>query len=108
MTGIQDCVIYGQQAQDFAARAEQQLAECQAAPAPAPVAGGSCAGSVPLDIDGNAVVDQRDAITLFVALTLRGFGARELLESYRAAHPHAPAPVTSVDAILATVLTARA
>ena len=58
-------------------------------------------GAVALDVDGNNKVDTSDAIELFVATTMQGFGARDLLLEYRSKYvTGATTPVTTV---LATV-----
>jgi hypothetical protein len=64
-------------------------------------------GQVPLDIDGNGVVNVQDAVTLFVAQTMAEFGAGAMITQYRALHPqnHAPATRTVAD-VLKTVHTA--
>ena len=74
------------------------------APTPAAVSTPTPAGSVPLDINGNNKLDQSDAIELFVATTLQGFGAKRLLTKFRQAHPSGA--VTPIATVLATVKTA--
>ena len=59
---------------------------------------------MPLDTDGNNKLDQSDAIELFVATTLQGFGAEQLLTKFRQAHPSGA--VTPIATVLATVKTA--
>jgi hypothetical protein len=44
----------------------------------------SCVGSVSLDVDGNSLVDSTDMIQLFIAVTMRNFGADVLLQHYQA------------------------
>jgi len=43
-------------------------------------------GQIPLDIDKNGEVNVQDAVTLFVAQTMAGFGAEDMLKNYRRLH----------------------
>ena len=65
-------------------------------------------GTVSLDADGNGMVDVRDAMTLYIATMLQGFGAKSLLVRFRTLHNAMPVAVTDIDTILNTVATARA
>ena len=46
----------------------------------------SCAGFVPLDIDGNKHIDSADSVQLFIAMAMRDFGAKTLLQEFQAKH----------------------
>ena len=118
-------VIFGQQAKDFAARAEQQLtiaannnaalqhskdalgADLETAKqateaAKQAAAAASCAGSVAIDTNGDGKVEVTDAIELFVATTMQGFGAETMLDHLRKKHPAAGA-VTPIETVIANV-----
>jgi hypothetical protein len=99
--------------EDKAAAADQKLAACESKTVPPTVAPQSAAGTpltdssaahegyVCLDIDGNHVVDINDAISLFVATTMRSFGAGTMLDNYRSKHPAQHVPTRTVDQIMA-------
>jgi hypothetical protein len=65
-------------------------------------------GYVSLDIDGNRVVDYNDAISLFIATTMRTFGAASLLDRLRVKRPPQPMPTRTVDQIMALTKEASA
>ena len=67
----------------------------------------SCAGSVAIDANGDGKVDATDAIELFVATTMQGFGAARLLDQFRKKYPAAGA-VTPVETVIANVKAAMA
>ena len=54
-----------------------------------------------VDIDGNGFVDFADAVSLFVATTMRSFGGAHVLDQFRTKHPAQPAPTRTVDQIMA-------
>jgi len=60
-------------------------------------------GLVPIDIDGNGVQDTTDAVTLFIAQTMQGYGAGMLLQQYWKEHPHETAKRASLAHILQSV-----
>jgi hypothetical protein len=101
MAGMEDMVIFGQQAQDFAARTEQQLTDLRTTGAPLTDASAAHEGYVSLDIDGNGAVDYSDAMSFFVSTTMRGYGATTLIGAYRTKHPSQDAPTRTVDQIMA-------
>jgi hypothetical protein len=65
-----------------------------------------CAGSVAIDTNGDGKVDVTDAIELFVASTMQGYGAAQMLDSFRMEHP--VGGKTPVKTILANVKAAMA
>jgi hypothetical protein len=61
-------------------------------------------GKIELDIDDNGVADVQDAVSLFVAQTMEGYGSSEMLHHYRETHQqHTHAPGRTVDDLLAAV-----
>jgi hypothetical protein len=86
-----------------AATAAAALSTCQAAATSAQSTGTSRAGAVALDIDGNNRVDASDAIQLFVATTMQGFGAQSLLERFQAGTDATTPPATIVATVAAAL-----
>jgi hypothetical protein len=68
-----------------------------AAPVAAPL------GLVPIDIDGNGVQDTTDAVTLFIAQTMQGYGASMLIQKYWGEHPQKKGKKTGLTQILSIV-----
>jgi hypothetical protein len=66
----------------------------------------SCAGSVAIDTNGNSKVEITDAVELFVATTMQGYGAAQMLDSSRTKYP--TGAVTPIKTILANVKAAMA
>ena len=60
-------------------------------------------GLVPIDIDGNGVQNTADAVVLFVAQTMQGYGASMLIRKYWLAHPHGAEAKADLTEILETV-----
>jgi hypothetical protein len=69
-------------------------------------AAASCAGSVAIDTNGNGKVEMSDAIELFVATTMQGYGAAQMLDSSRTKYP--AGAVTPIKTVLASVKAAMA
>jgi hypothetical protein len=66
----------------------------------------SCAGSVAIDTNGNGKVESADAVELFVATTMQGYGAASMINRFRA--KHLTGALTPVKAIIANVKAAMA
>jgi len=65
-------------------------------------------GLVNVDIDRNGVVNTQDAVTLFVAETMQGYGATKLIDNFWKLHgDQALAPKVEISTILWEVRTAK-
>ena len=57
-------------------------------------------GYMSVDIDGNRIVNYADAVSFFVATTMRSFGAANVLKHFRTRLPAKHAPMRTVDQIM--------